>query len=162
MPKNMYDGVDPDAVSFIDRKAKDLTHSSFFTSADFKDLQQELTLAFLHAWPKFDPSKGDRLSFIKAVVNNCARNLKIIAKAKKRWIGQGLLSLSEVVLEGEESLTLADTVANEEGLWGDASLEFHQLSSEIRHDVERVIATVTFQSQCQQIVKADVNGNFVG
>ena len=84
----MYDGVDSDAVSFINRKAKDLTHSSFFTSADFKDLSQELTLAFLHAWPNFDPIKGDKFSFIKTVVNNCARNLQIIAKAKNAGWGK--------------------------------------------------------------------------
>ena len=57
-------------------------------------------------------------------------------------MGQGLLSLSEVVLEGEEDLTPADTVANEEGLWGDASLEFHQVSLELRQDLERFIATL--------------------
>ena len=63
MSNNRYGGVDSYAVFFIAYKAKKLTRSPFFTNDDFEDIQQELMIAYLHAWPSFNASKGDPRSF---------------------------------------------------------------------------------------------------
>lgn len=62
MSKNSYSGVDSYAAFFVAYKAKTLTRMPMFSADDFEDLQQELMIAYLHAWPSFDPSKGDRRS----------------------------------------------------------------------------------------------------
>ena len=142
MSKNRYNGVDSDAVSFIKRKAKKLTRLPFFTPNDYQDLQQELMIAFLLAWPKFDPSKGEPHSFIKAVVNTRGAELTRDAEAKKRWMGQSLRSLSEGVSGQDENLTLADTISNEDRLWGEFSPEIQELSLGLHQDLERFMATL--------------------
>jgi RNA polymerase sigma factor (sigma-70 family) len=138
MPKNNYSGVDSYAAFFIAYKAKALTRMPIFTKDDYEDLQQELMLAYLHAWPSFDPDKGDRRSFIKAVVNNASRNIVIAAEAQKRWMGISPVSLSDLITDYDDSLTLADTISNEDGLWGDAIPS--QASTDLRRDVEKVIS----------------------
>ncbi len=138
MAKNNYSGVDSYAAFFISYKAKTLTRMPIFTPHDFKDLQQELMLAYLHAWPSFDPAKGDKRSFIKAAVNNAARNIVVAAEAQKRWIGNAPLSLSNIISDHDDGLTLADTIANEDGLWGE--IVPGEESMHLRRDVDRLIA----------------------
>jgi RNA polymerase sigma factor (sigma-70 family) len=140
MARNRYSGVDSYAAFFIAYKAKTLIRMPMFSADDLEDLQQELMIAYLHAWPSFDPSKGDRRSFIKAAVNNAARNLVIAAEAEKRWTGITLASLSETISEQDESLTLGDAISNDDGLWGSAYLGYDQLSADMRHDLDRAIS----------------------
>ena len=141
MPKNMYGGVDLYAVRFIARKARSLTHLPFFTTDDYDDLSQELMMAYLHAVPSFDPTKGDRRSFIKSVVNNRAVVLVREAARQKRWMGQGTVSLSQTLSEEEGTLRLEDTIANEDGLWSNVSCEFEERA--LHHDLDRVLATLS-------------------
>ena len=101
MAKNRYSGVDSYVAFFIAYKAKILTRMPIFTPNDYDDLQQELMLAYLHAWPEFDPAKGDRRSFIKTVVNTKALMLVRDAERQKRWTGARVMSLSMPVSEGE-------------------------------------------------------------
>lgn len=82
MSNNRYGGVDSYAAFFIGYKVKQLIRSPFFTYDDYEDLQQELMLAYLLAWPTFDKSKGNRKSFIKAVINNRAGWIVEEAKGK--------------------------------------------------------------------------------
>tara|TARA_R110002095_G_scaffold211477_2_gene199698 strand:- start:1401 stop:2024 length:624 start_codon:yes stop_codon:yes gene_type:complete len=138
MTKNSYSGVDNYAAFFVAYKARTLTRMPIFTSDDFDDLQQELMIAYLHAWPSFDPAKGDRRSFIKAAVNNAARNLVIAAEAQKRWTGSTPASLAQTVSDQDNSITLADTIANEDGLWGGVYPD--AASADLRHDLERIIS----------------------
>jgi RNA polymerase sigma factor (sigma-70 family) len=140
MSKNSYSGVDSYAAFFVAYKAKTLTRMPMFSADDFEDLQQELMIAYLHAWPSFDPSKGDRRSFIKAAVNNAARNLVVAAEAQKRWTGITLASLATAISDQDDSSTLADAISNEDGLWDSVYLGYDQLSVDLRHDLDRAIS----------------------
>lgn len=140
MSKNSYSGVDSYAAFFVAYKAKTLTRMPMFSADDFEDLQQELMIAYLHAWPNFNPDKGDRRSFIKAAVNNAARNLVVAAEAQKRWTGIKLWSLTETTSEDDDALTLADTISSNDGLWDNAYLGYDHLSADLRHDLDRAIA----------------------
>ncbi len=140
MSKNSYSGVDSYAAFFVAYKAKTLTRMPMFSADDFEDLQQELMIAYLHAWPSFDPSKGDRRSFIKAAVNNAARNLVVAAEAQKRWTGITLASLATAISDQDDSPTLADAISNEDGLWDSVYLGYDQLSIDLRHDLDRAIS----------------------
>ena len=111
MSKNRYSGVDSYAAFFIGYKARILTRMPIFTPDDFEDLQQELMMAYLHAWPSFDPARGDRRSFIKTVVNTRALMLVREAEAQKRWTGAKTLSLSAPVDE-DADIALGDTIAD--------------------------------------------------
>lgn len=111
MTKNRYSGVDAYAAFFIGYKAKTLTRMPIFTPDDFEDLQQELMVAYLHAWPSFDPARGDRRSFIKTVVNTRALMLVREVEAQKRWTGAKPLSLSAPVDE-DGDIALGDTIAD--------------------------------------------------
>lgn len=140
MSKNSYSGVDSYAAFFVAYKAKTLTRMPMFSADDFEDLQQELMIAYLHAWPSFDPSKGDRRSFIKAAVNNAARNLVVAAEAQKRWTGITLTSLATAISDQDDSPTLVDAISNDDGLWDSVYLGYDQLSVDLRHDLDRAIS----------------------
>ena len=140
MSKNSYSGVDSYAAFFVAYKAKTLTRMPMFSADDFEDLQQELMIAYLHAWPSFDPSKGDRRSFIKAAVNNAARNLVVAAEAQKRWTGITLVSLATAISDQDDSPTLADAISNDDGLWDSVYLGYDQLSVDLRYDLDRAIS----------------------
>lgn len=140
MSKNSYSGVDSYAAFFVAYKAKTLTRMPMFSADDFEDLQQELMIAYLHAWPSFDPSKGDRRSFIKAAVNNAARNLVVAAEAQKRWTGVTLASLATAISDQDDSPTLADAISNDDGLWDSVYLGYDQLSVDLRYDLDRAIS----------------------
>ncbi len=140
MSKNSYSGVDSYAAFFVAYKAKTLTRMPMFSADDFEDLQQELMIAYLHAWPSFDTSKGDRRSFIKASVNNAARNLVVAAEAQKRWTGITLASLATAISDQDDSPTLVDAISNEDGLWDSVYLGYDQLSVDLRHDLDRAIS----------------------
>jgi RNA polymerase sigma factor (sigma-70 family) len=143
MSKNSYSGVDSYAAFFVAYKAKTLTRMPMFSADDFEDLQQELMIAYLHAWPSFDLSKGGRRSFIKAAVNNAARNLVVAAEAQKRWTGITLASLATAISDQDDSPTMEDAISNEDGLWDSAYLGYDQLSVDLRHDLDRAISQLT-------------------
>lgn len=142
MAKNRYNGVDSYAVFFVAYKAKTLTRMPMFTTDDFEDIQQEMMLAYLHAWPDFDPDKGDRRSFIKGVVNDKACMLIRDAERQKRWTGTRTVSLSSPVGTGDEPITLADTLDHEHALWGDVFHSQSQAVAEQALDIQRMLATM--------------------
>ncbi len=140
MSNNRYGGVDSYAAFFIGYKARTLTKSPFFTADDFEDLQQELMLAYLHAWPSFDKRKGDRRSFIKAVVNNDAGRLIREAKAQKRWTGQTELSLSTIIGSDDSTTELGDAISSDQSIWGDVFALNSFEAAEQNMDLRRVLA----------------------
>lgn len=142
MAKNRYSGVDTYAAFFIAYKAKILTRMPIFTPDDYDDLQQELMLAYLHAWPEFDPAKGDRRSFIKTVVNTKALMLVRDAERQKRWTGARVMSLSMPVGDGDDPTTLADVIDHESGLWGSVFQEHSQAFAEQRLDIRRMLSAM--------------------
>lgn len=140
MSPNSYSGVVSYAAFFVTYKARTLTRMPLFSADDFEDIQQELMVAYLLAWPSFNPNKGDRRSFIKATVNNAARNLVVAAESQKRWMGLTLASLSAEISEQDDGLILADTISSDDGLWDNAYLGYDQLSADLRHDLDRAIS----------------------
>lgn len=142
MAKNSYSGVDSYAVFFIAYKAKILTRMPIFTADDYEDIQQEMMLAYLHAWPDFDPAKGDRRSFIKTVVNTKALTLVRDAERQKRWTGVRTASLSDLVGDGSDLLTLGDTIDHESGLWGNVFHGHSQRVAEQLIDIRRMLAAM--------------------
>ena len=148
MSNNRYGGVDSYAAFFIGYKARTLTKSPFFTADDFEDLQQELMLAYLHAWPSFDETKGDRRSFIKSVINNHAINLIAEAETQKRWTGQKELSLSTIIGDEESSMELLDSIASEQALWGDSFASNSYMMAEYNMDMSKVLADMPEDIRC--------------
>lgn len=140
MSKNLYDGVNSYAISFVAYKAKLLTKTPLFRKDDFEDLQQDLMLAYLKAMPSFDESKGDIRSFIKASVNNAAINIIKAAESEKRWSGQSEMSLHEVIASADDSLTLEEVISNEQAMFGSVLQEYDQLSSHLQIDMDKAIA----------------------
>ncbi len=71
-------------------------------------------LAYLHAWPKFDESKGNPKSFIKAVVNNCAGMIIREAESQMRWTGQKEMSLSTIIGGDDSAMEMMDIISGED------------------------------------------------
>lgn len=139
MPNNRYGGVDSYAAFFIAYKAKTLTRSPFFTRDDFEDLQQELMLAYLHAWPSFDESKGDPRSFIKSVINNHAINIIAEAETQKRWTGQKDLSLSTIIGSDDSAMEMMDLISGEHSIWGDTFASDSHQAIEQNMDIQKLL-----------------------
>lgn len=139
MSKNRYGGVDSYAAFFITYKAKTLTRSPFFTADDFEDLQQELMLAYLHAWPKFDESKGNPKSFIKAVVNNCAGMIIREAESQMRWTGQKDMSLSTIVGGDDSTMEMIELITGDHSIWGDPFDSSSHQAAELNMDIQKLL-----------------------
>ena len=139
MSNNRYGGVDSYAAFFIAYKAKMLIRSPFFTREDFEDLQQELMLAYLHAWPNFDESKGNSKSFIKAVVNNCAGMIIREAESQMRWTGQKEMSLSTIIGDDDSAMEMMDIISGEHSIWGDAFASSSHMAVEQNMDIQKLL-----------------------
>lgn len=134
-------GVDTYAAFFITYKTKLLIRTPHYTRDDFEDIKQELTLAYLLAWPSFDPDKGNPKSFVKAVINNRAAEMLREAEAQKRWTGLKTLSLSAPLAEDTDA-TIGDLVTSEESLWGDVFGAQSHGAAEQKMDHERMLAAL--------------------
>ena len=139
MSNNRYGGVDSYAVFFVAYKAKTLTRSPFFTRDDFEDLSQELMLAYLHAWPNFDPDKGGRRSFIKTAVNSRAKKIICDAETQKRWTGQKELSLSTTIGSDDSAMEMMDIISGEHSIWGDPFASSSHLATEQNMDIQKLL-----------------------
>ncbi len=139
MSSNRYGGVDSYAAFFIAYKAKTLTRSPFFTRDDFEDLQQELMLAYLHAWPDFDESKGNPKSFVKAIVNNCAGMIIREAESQMRWTGQKELSLSTIIGSDDSAMEMMDIISGEHSIWGDPFASDSHMAVEQNMDIQKLL-----------------------
>ena len=139
MLKNRYGGVDSYAVKHVSFKARVLLRTPHFNKDDLEDLEQELMLAYLLAWPSFDPDKGNPKSFIKAVVNNRAAEILREAEAQKRWTGRKTLSLSTPLADDTDA-TIGDQITSDESLWGDVFGAQSHSAVEQNMDHERMLA----------------------
>lgn len=134
-------GVDSYAAFFVTIKAKVLIRTPHYTIDDIEDIKQELLLAYLLAWPSFDPEKGNPKSFVKAIINNRAAEMLREAEAQKRWTGLKTLSLSTPLAEDTDA-TLGDLVTSEESLWGDVFGAQSHGAAEQKIDHERMLAAL--------------------
>jgi len=139
MFKNRYSGVDSYAASFVSFKAKVLIRTPLYTNDDLEDIEQELMLAYLLAWPSFDPGKGNPKSFIKAVINNRAAEMLREAEAQKRWTGLKTLSLSTPIADDADA-TIGDQITSDESLWGDVFGAQGHMAAEQNMDVQKILA----------------------
>jgi len=134
-------GVESYAAFFVSYKAKVLIRTPHYTIDDIEDIKQELLLAYLLAWPSFDPDKGNPKSFIKAVVNNRAAEMLREAEAQKRWMGLKTLSLSTPVTDDTDT-TIGDQITSDESLWGDVFGAQSHGAVEQKIDHERMLAAL--------------------
>lgn len=139
MSHQRYRGVDSYAVFFVSKKAKILIRTPHYTHDDLEDLEQELMLAYLLAWPSFDPDKGNPKSFITAVVNNRAAEMLREIEAQKRWTGLKTLSLSTPVADDADA-TIGDQITSDESLWGDVFGAQGHIAAEQNMDAEKILA----------------------
>lgn len=139
MSNNRYGGVDSYAAFFIGYKVKQLIRSPFFTYDDYEDLQQELMLAYLLAWPKFDKNQGDRRSFIKTSINNKAHKIIRDAETQKRWTGTKNVSLSMPFQSDEENNdALIDKISSDQNIWNNPSSLEQYREIEINIDMKKI------------------------
>ena len=139
MSQNMNSSVDSYAAFFVSIKAKVLIRTPHYSVDDIEDIKQELLLAYLLAWPSFDPGKGNPKSFIKAVINNRAAEMLREAEAQKRWTGLKTLSLSMPISDDTDA-TLGDLVTSEQSLWGDVFGTQSQSAAEQSMDTQKLLA----------------------
>lgn len=133
------DSVDSYAAFFVRIKAKVLIRTPHYTHDDLEDVSQELMLAYLLAWPSFDPDKGNPKSFIKAVVNNRAAEMLREAEAQKRWTGLKTLSLSTPVADDTDA-TIGDQITSDESLWGGVFIAQSHAMAEQSMDAQKLLA----------------------
>lgn len=130
------EALDSFALSLIRRKADQLAGHYGFTLSDRDDISQELTLALLGAWPKFDPERGNSRAFQKTVVERKAASLVRRQKASKRQFAHRTLSL-DALLEQEWSPD-TDESAEEDQSAGPTIDPIQEV--ELTIDVETVLA----------------------
>lgn len=143
MSQHRYRGVDSYAASFVSFKAKVLIRTPHYTHDDLEDIEQELMLAYLLAWPSFDPDKGNPKSFIKAVVNNRAAEMLREAEAQKRWTGLKTLSLSTPIADDTDA-TIGDQIMSDESLWGDVFSAHSHAVAEQSMDAQKLLAQLPY------------------
>ena len=132
-------GVESYAAFFVTIKAKVLIRTPHYTIDDLEDIKQELLLAYLLAWPSFDPDKGNPKSFVKAVINNRAAEMLRDAEAQKRWTGLKTLSLSTPLADDTDA-TIGDQITSDESLWGDVFSAQSQSAAEQNMDTQKLLA----------------------
>jgi RNA polymerase sigma factor (sigma-70 family) len=74
--KHPCEDVLADAKPLLNCAVKRLVESSYFAACERHDLRQELTLAVLDRWPKFDPERGTRIAFLSVVIGSRAAKLR--------------------------------------------------------------------------------------
>ena len=142
MSNNRYGGVDSYAAFFIAFKVKQLIRSPFFTYDDYEDLEQELMLAYLLGWPMFDPHKGHKNSFIKALINNAAGMIIREAESQMRWTGFKETSLFSELSGESDSIALMDLIGNDDTLWCQSFLTQSHRSVECQMDIQKAISNM--------------------
>lgn len=139
MSQNTISGVESYAAFFVTIKAKILIRTPHYSVDDIEDIKQELLLAYLLAWPSFDPGKGNPKSFVKAVINNRAAEMLREAEAQKRWTGLKTLSLSTPLADDTDA-TIGYQITSDESLWGDVFGAQSHSAAEQNMDHERMLA----------------------
>jgi RNA polymerase sigma factor (sigma-70 family) len=125
--------IDPSIRDLIRLKASKLVRNRRVRNADRDDIEQELILVALRRLPKFNASKGDRLSFLRAVVEKAAANLIRSEQAAKRGQGRTIPleaeHLEEPVLGREdEELSREDLVIDIQDLLGKLPAELRRIA----------------------------------
>jgi RNA polymerase sigma-70 factor (ECF subfamily) len=137
--------LDAYAVSSIKQHALRLIRRAGFTSEDFHDIVQELTIHLWEQLDRFDPSRGKRTTFIDRVVRNKAADILEARRAACRDCRLEMESIHEVVPadDGEdaclEDLAETDAVRSQQGLSHDP----FERGVELRVDLLRALARLS-------------------
>jgi len=91
--------LDDYAQAVIRRKVKRLLGKDGVTAFDRADLEQELVLGLLEDWPRFDPAKAHRRTFVYRVIQDKAASMVRARRRFKRGHGLSFSPLSD----GQES-----------------------------------------------------------
>ena len=139
---NKYKGIDTYALACVRHNARTLvTQHPCFTVDDYEDIEQELVLYFITESPKFDPNKSSWRLHIGMILKKRAIWLGIQAEAQKRGGRYRPLSLfGDVSSDGDGEIELLDTLSSENGLWGDPFIRWNAMNTDLRSDLQRVIA----------------------
>jgi RNA polymerase sigma factor (sigma-70 family) len=106
--------VDPRIASLIRRKACQLARQRRFGQSDRSDIEQELYLALVQRADRYDPSRGQPLTYAAQIIESKAASLARKAGAQKR--GDSPISLNQVIASNEDRpVILADLLEESEG-----------------------------------------------
>lgn len=135
--------LDPSTLKIIHRKAAELVGLAGFTPQDEESIRQDLTARVLQSQSAFDPQRGIRPKFVKAIVERQAATLLRAQRAVKRD-HRSVKSLSaSIVVEGEAPTTLANVISHREL---DARLSRERRSetqlANLASDMAQLIATL--------------------
>lgn len=137
------------AARLIRQKARQLVRRPEFTESDGRDLEQELGLRVIEAWPRFDPSVAHWNAFVTTVIERHVASILEYKTAGKRFDENGVESLSALVDDGEGNLVQrAETIGQEhrDRLTGGTTPTVTEIS-DLRLDLERIEATLTPELQ---------------
>lgn len=131
---------DTDTVRFIRIKARQLAGRYGYLRDEFEDIQQSLTLECIARFRHFDPRRGNRRGFIRAVVHHAIANMIESWSAPCR----GYCIRHTPIIAASESdrgaRSLADMIS-EDGDWDRVGLDPRRFDRtlHLKLDIERVI-----------------------
>lgn len=139
---NKYKGIDTYALACVRHHARTLvTQHPCFTVDDYEDIEQELVLYFITESPKFDPTKSSWRLHIGMILKKRAIWLGIQAEAQKRGGRNRPLSYFETLIpDGDQELTLLDTLSEDQNLWGSPFLKWNHMNTDLRSDLQQVVS----------------------
>jgi len=109
---NKYNGINPDVISIIRRKAHQLIKHKYFSEADFQDLEQELMIDLSIKIDVYEPEVSSLYGFVKKIVENKAKDLIRNLSCKKRDYKNSIRSIYEAIDNDENYLLIEDIAAN--------------------------------------------------
>jgi RNA polymerase sigma-70 factor, ECF subfamily len=131
--------IDNDMRRMIRHKVNQLIASAAFRRQDKDDLEQDIIVRVLQSLRSFDPNKGYRNKFIKAVIERHVANIfrnKWAAKRDPRRVG----SLSKTIkLSEDEQCDLSECIGQREL---DARRHYHPRSEEEQAQLAQDLADV--------------------
>lgn len=92
------------AANLIRQKARQLVRRPEFTKSDGPDLQQEMRLRVIEAYPKFDPKVAHWNAFVTAVVERHVATILEYETAGKRFDEDGVESLNTLVADADGNM----------------------------------------------------------
>ncbi|MFV0626623.1 MAG: RNA polymerase sigma factor [Alphaproteobacteria bacterium] len=105
-----YEGIEAHAVNTACVLAYKMCYSSWFNNYEREDIKQELIIEYLIKIKGYDETKGERKTYINAIMVNKARDMLRSRKAKKR--GQNCEVLMEFESDFYDEKNLVEAFEN--------------------------------------------------
>lgn len=113
--RNSYEGIDEEIVDAVKAVAGRAVGRSGLTASDKANLEQDLMLRVLRVIPKYDPARGGKRAFARAVAIRSLHEIYRWRSAYKRdW--RKSISLNQMIGDDEESGELIDMLDTEGNL----------------------------------------------